>query len=116
MAMGWFMADSLGNQRIEGLELRETGEVAVGRPELADAVREADGGDARVMDLRAGDLAGVQKVGQTIEVIRSLPYKTQAGTALPGAERSDCLRGRTGRPVKARMRRDGHRQVREGRP
>jgi hypothetical protein len=44
------------NERIPCLQIREAREIAIGGPELGDAVGEAEGGDAGVMHFGAGDL------------------------------------------------------------
>ena len=49
------------DERIARAEGREAGEVAVGGQDLVDAVVAADRGDARVVDLRASDVAGANQ-------------------------------------------------------
>ena len=42
------------HQRVAGLEFREHGKVAVSGPKFADAVVQAQRGDARIVDARTG--------------------------------------------------------------
>ena len=49
------VGDSLANQRILNFERREPGEIPIRGPQLGDSVLQAEGGDPRIVDARAGD-------------------------------------------------------------
>ena len=59
---------SLLYQRISHLELRKGRKVAIRRPQLPHAVMEAERGNARVVNARAGNLRGLCNVAQFLEV------------------------------------------------
>jgi len=56
------------DEGVSGLEIGKRGEVAVGGVEHLDAVGEAEGGDAGIVDFRAGELGPAGQAGELPEV------------------------------------------------
>src|SRR4029453_17311344 len=73
----------VGDERIEGDEVREPTEIPIGRPQFPDAVQLADGGDARVVHERANRVRDPGRTGKRRPVVGGLTEHDEAGGRKP---------------------------------
>ena len=74
------------NERIARLEGREAGEVPVGRPQFADPMLQADGGDPGVMKLPAANAAACGHVAESGHTIEAFIEQECVTAAQPGLD------------------------------
>lgn len=98
---------SLSHQRIDDGECREAAEVAIGSPQLADAMIAADRGDASVMDLGTTDAALLKRGAKLRPVAFGLCQENQTRRLKPGFDLIDGGGKRGGRRIDTRMGHDG---------
>lgn len=99
---------------IPNLEARETSKVAVGGPELADAVEPAKRCDAGIMDLRARHPTRPKKNGQLVEVALGFGEENESPRLEPGGDLRERFLDRRGRPEDPRVRDDRQKLVNAG--
>ena len=102
------------DEGVAGFEAGEAGEVAVGSPEFADAVVEAEGGDAGVVDGAAANLAGVEQFEEDFLVAGAFAEEDAMGILAIIADGGHGLGGSGGGGVNAWIGGDGDEFVDRG--
>lgn len=90
---------------------RNAREVSVGRPQFGHTVREADGGDARIVNCAALHLGGQRQWLQALQVVIGFGDEGEAGQGVQRAQLRKRRCRRRGGFVDARMRHDGEELV-----
>jgi hypothetical protein len=88
-------------------EAGEAGEIAIGRPEFADAVSTHKGGDSGVVNHGAGDIGLGGEQGQVFEITRALAEQAEGGALHPIGNLGEGVSQRRGRLVYPRVGDDG---------
>ena len=96
----WF---SLFYQRVAGFEFREPREIAVGGPEFAHAMVQAEGGNAGVMNARAGQFGGQRQFAQCFIITGAFGEEMQLRRAKQLFQKTQGFGQRGGRLVNAGM-------------